>query len=37
MVFWGKKNVGKKIKDISIIPTKKKIENITLLIIVLKS
>ena len=35
--FWGKKNAGKKINEIIIIPEKKKIENIEFLIIVIKS
>ena len=34
--FLGKKNAGKKINEIIIIPKKKKIENIMLLIIFIK-
>ena len=36
-IFWGKKNDGKKIMEINIIPEKKKIENIEFLIILIKS
>ena len=36
-IFWGKKNAGKKIIEIKIIPKKKKIENIKFLIIIIKS
>ena len=35
--FWGKKNAGKKINEIAIIPKKKKIEKIKFLIIMIKS
>ena len=35
--FCGKKNAGKKIIEIKIIPKKKKIENIKFLIIMIKS
>ena len=35
--FWGKKNAGKKINEIIIIPEKKKNENIKFLIIIIKS
>ena len=36
-IFCGKKNAGKNINEITIIPVKKKIENIMFLIICVKS